>query len=195
MVLEETLESPLDCKEIKPVNPKYSLEGLMPEAEAPVLWSPDVKSWLTGKDPNADPKIEGGRRRGQQRVRWLDGITYSVGMNLSKLWEIVKDREVWYAVVRRVTKSWTCRTNWTTMEWRPRRQCRQGSEQAGSWNMTESGKAVGSSEPSDFASWHLLKLGFCPPQRVGDRSSILKCSWNIFFWQPWVFSNKHIKGD
>ena len=91
-----------------------------------------------------------------------------MGMNLSKLWEIVKDREVWYAAVHRVTKSWTCCSNWTTMEWRPRRQCRQGSEQSGSWNMTESGKAVGSSEPSDFASWHLLKLGFCPPQRVGD---------------------------
>ena len=64
------------------------------EAKVPVLWPPDVKSQLTGKDPDVG-KIEGKRRRGQQRMRWLESITNRKDMNLSKLWEIVEDREIW----------------------------------------------------------------------------------------------------
>ena len=118
MVLEKTLESPLDCKEIKLVNPKGNQPWIFngrtdAEAEASILWPPNVKSRLTGKTLMLG-KIEDKRRRKQQRMRWLHGITDSVDMNLSKLWEIVKDRGAWHALVYGVTKSQTWLNNWTT---------------------------------------------------------------------------------
>ena len=121
VVLEKILQSPLDWKEIKPVNPKGNQPWVFigrtdAETETPILWSPNERADSLEKILRLE-KIEGKRKRGRQRIKWLDGITDSIKMSLRKLQEMVKDRETLCAAVHGVMKSQTLLSDWTELGW------------------------------------------------------------------------------
>ena len=111
VVLEETLECPLDCKEIQPVHPKGNQSWMFTgktdaEAEIRIFWLPDAKSWLIWKTLMLG-KFEGRKRRGWQRMRWLNGSTHSMDMNMCGLRELVMNKEALEVTILGLTKSWT----------------------------------------------------------------------------------------
>ena len=119
VMLQKTLENPLDYKGMKPINPKGNQPWIFSgrsdaEADALIFWPLDVKNWLTGKDPDAGKDWHRGRG-GQWRKRWLDNITDSTDMTLSKFWEIMEYRGAWHTAVHGVVKSWTQISDWTTV--------------------------------------------------------------------------------
>ena len=165
VVLEKTLESPLDCKEIQPVHPKGDQSWVFigrtdVEAETPILWPPDVKSWLIGKDPDA------GKDWGQEKkeTRGWDSWMVSSTRCLGRLRELVMDREAWCAVVHKVSKNRTWLSDWTELKYSLLHSVKSFAVYSGKWNfkisVTWGLSSIKISELSKI--WNLIfSMSFC----------------------------------